>query len=108
MDSDHLLILCTAPSAEVAERIGRGLVEARLAACVNAMPGLRSFYRWRGEIAADDEVQLFIKTRLARFADVERYIKANHPYEVPEVIAVPVVAASQSYLGWLDAETSDG
>lgn len=106
MVSTAIVVLCTAPSEEVAERLARALLEARCVACVNLVPGLRSLYRWKGAVEEAHEVQLLIKTRRARFADVERVLRAEHPYEVPELIALPIVAASADYLAWLAAETA--
>ena len=104
---DHVLILCTAPNEEVGATLARGLVEARLAACVNLVPGIRSFYRWEGAVQDEAEVQLLIKTRSGRFAAVAGWIKANHPYTVPEVIALPIPVGADTYLAWLTAETGD-
>ncbi len=105
MDTKAIAILCTAPDMEVAARLSRGLVDARLAACVNAIPGVRSFYRWQGEVKEDPEVQLIIKTRANRYPDVERWILEHHPYEVPELLAFSIEAGSPSYLKWLEQET---
>lgn len=101
-----LVVLCTAPDAEVGARLARGLVEARLAACVNVIPGLRSFYSWQGRVQDDTEVQLFIKTRRGRLEDVERWIGEHHPYDVPEVLVLSVAGGSKPYLDWLRAETN--
>lgn len=101
-----LVVLCTAPDAEVGARLARGLVEARLAACVNVIPGLRSFYSWQGRVQDDTEVQLFIKTRRGRVEDVERWIGEHHPYDVPEVLVLSVAGGSKPYLDWLRAETN--
>ncbi len=106
MESTAIVVLCTAPSEEVAERLARALLEARCVACVSLVPGLRSLYRWKGAVEEAREVQLLIKTRSERFADVERVLRAEHPYEVPELIALPIVAASADYLAWLVAETA--
>ena len=105
-DSDLIVVLCTAPGQTAAERLARGLVEERLAACVNAISGVKSFYRWQGKIEADSEIQLIIKTRRGRFDDVVAWIRANHPYEVPEIIALPADNVSDDYLQWAIGETS--
>lgn len=105
MQDGPLLVLCTAPDADVGATLARGLVDARLAACVNIVPGLRSFYVWKGEVHDDAEVQLLIKTRRARFDDVRAHLAAHHPYEVPEIIALPIEAGAKSYLDWLDEQT---
>lgn len=105
-DDDLLVILCTAPDEGTAHELGLGLVDNRLAACVNAVPGLKSFYRWQGKIEADTEVQLVIKTRRGRFDAVAAWLKANHPYDVPEIIALPAERVSSAYLEWVIEETS--
>lgn len=104
--TDALVVLCTVPDEPTAERLARGLVEAHLAACVNVLGGVRSFYRWKGAVQDDRELQLVIKTRRARFDALAAWIAREHPYEVPEVLALPVVAGATSYLRWLDAQTS--
>jgi periplasmic divalent cation tolerance protein len=100
-EDDALIVFCTAPDAEVATLLARGVLERKLAACVNVIPGLRSLYWWQGELQDDSEVQLLIKTHRARFSEIEAFIKDNHPYEVPELIAVSIVAGSEPYLRWL-------
>jgi len=104
--SDALLILCTCPNAESASRIARALVEERLAACVNRVPGLTSVYRWQGEIHEDNEVLLLIKTQHERFESLRARIIELHPYDVPEVIALEIAAGHAPYLEWLRTETS--
>jgi periplasmic divalent cation tolerance protein len=107
MDSSALLVLCTAPAeGEAAVELARGLVASKLAACVNLVPGLRSFYCWKGELLDDREVQLLIKTRAEHFDAVARYIGEHHPYEEPEILALPIAAGSRGYLEWLFAQTS--
>lgn len=105
-DSDLIVILCTAPDEATAEQLARGLVEERLAACVNAISGLKSVYRWQEKIEADVEVQLIIKTQRHRFDEVATWLKANHPYDVPEIIALPADRVSDEYLQWAITETS--
>lgn len=104
--SDLLVVLCTAPDATVAERLATGLVEAGLAACVNVIPGIRSFYTWKGALERDDELQLIIKTRADRFAEVSAWIAAKHPYDVPEVLALTVADASRAYGDWVAAQAN--
>ena len=103
--SDALLILCTCPNADSASRIARAVVEERLAACVNRVPGLTSVYRWQGEIHEDNEVLLLIKTQHERFESLRARIIELHPYDVPEVIALEIAAGHAPYLEWLGAET---
>ncbi len=101
-----LVVLCTVPDAEVAERLANGLVESRLAACVNAISGVKSFYRWEGNLESEAEVQLVIKTRQGRYDELAKWIHKNHPYDVPELIALPAASVSESYLAWVIAETT--
>lgn len=104
-DDTPLVVLCTTPSADVGAALARKLVEAKLAACVNIVPAMRSIYRWQGETKDDAECQLLIKTRSARFAALEQLIRQHHPYDEPEIIALPITQGSASYLNWLRAET---
>ncbi|MBK1732968.1 divalent-cation tolerance protein CutA [Thiococcus pfennigii] len=105
MNDDPLLALCTCPDPATAERIARALVEERLAACVNVLPGITSLYQWRGRVERDAEVALLIKTVGARFEALRARLVALHPYEVPEVIATPIVAGLPAYLDWVAACT---
>jgi periplasmic divalent cation tolerance protein len=105
-ENELIVVLCTVPGEDAAERIGRGLVEARLAGCVNAIPAVKSYYRWKGEIEVDSEIQLLIKTQRGRFEELAEWIRANHPYEVPEIVALAADRVSESYLRWALEETS--
>ena len=98
-------VLTTAPNAEVGGLIARALVEARFAACVNVIPGVRSIYRWEGEVQDDPEVVLIIKTRADRCEALAARIKDLHPYDVPEVLVLPAVGGSAPYLAWIETET---
>ena len=100
------LALSTAPDAETGARIARALVEERLAACVNLVPGIRSLYRWQGAIQDDTEVMLVIKTRHDRVDALADRLRALHPYEVPELLALPVEAGLAPYLDWVAAEAA--
>ena len=100
------IVFCTVPNEVVAERLARGLVEQRLAACVNVIPGVKSFYRWEGEIQADDELLLKIKTTAAKREALFAWIAENHPYEVPEALSVRVEAGLPAYLRFVEAETA--
>ena len=102
--TDKIVVLSTCESAEEASKLARHLVEARLAACVNILPGARSVYRWQGEIADAAECLLVIKSRRDLFPRLREAIAGMHSYEVPEVVALPVVDGSESYLAWLDRE----
>jgi periplasmic divalent cation tolerance protein len=101
--SDRLVVLSTVGGEEEAERIAQRLVEQGLAACVNVLPGVVSFYRWKGRLERDVERLLLIKTRAERFEALREAIVALHPYEVPEIVALPVTAGHAPYLEWLDA-----
>lgn len=105
---DAVCIVMTAINNEAAaEALAQQLVEARLAACVQVMP-VKSFYVWQGESHREAEYLLLVKTRTALYAQVENFILANHPYEVPEILQVPVTAGAAGYLQWLQAGTLDG
>jgi len=99
--SDTLLVYMTAPSAEVAADIARTVVGEQLAACGNLLPGVRSIYRWKGEICDDSEVLVLFKTTSAGFEALRARIVAVHPYECPEVIAVDIRHGHAPYLSWV-------
>jgi periplasmic divalent cation tolerance protein len=105
--TDTIVILVTAGSEAEAETIARALVEERLAACVNILSPIRSIYRWQGKVVDDREWLLVIKTQTERFAAVEAKVKALHSYQVPEVIALPIVAGAEGYLHWLRESVSE-
>lgn len=100
--SDHLVVLVTAPDAAAAERIARPLVEERLAACVNILPGVKSIYRWEGKVEDGAETLLVIKSAARAWERLEARVRALHSYEVPEIIAIPIVRGSGPYVSWLD------
>ncbi|HVQ28726.1 MAG TPA: divalent-cation tolerance protein CutA [Vicinamibacteria bacterium] len=100
--SERVLVLSTVGSAEDAQRVATGLVEQGLAACVNVVPGVTSVYRWKGAVDRASEVLLLIKTRSERFEAVRQALVALHPYELPEIIALPIEAGHAPYLAWLD------
>lgn len=100
-----LLVLTNLPDRESAESLAQHLVEGQLAACVNILGPCRSVYRWKGSVEAADEVPLLIKTIEARYPALEAAIRERHPYEIPEIIAVPIVDGLPDYLAWLTAET---
>jgi periplasmic divalent cation tolerance protein len=103
--TDAVVVLVTAPTPERAAEIARAVVGERLAACGNVVPGLRSIYRWEGKVQEDAEALLVLKTTRARFDALRARVLALHPYDVPEVIALPVEAGSAAYLEWIAAET---
>ena len=106
MDPRVLLIMTTVPDLATGERLARLLVEARLAACVNIIAGVTSIYRWQGAVEQASEHQLLIKTSASRYVAVEEALRVHHPYEAPEIIALPVSDGSPAYLRWL-ADESD-
>jgi periplasmic divalent cation tolerance protein len=106
--TDKILVLTTCASEEEAKRIARALVERRLAACVNIVPGLRSVYRWRGALEEESECLLVIKSRRDLFDELRAGIESLHSYELPELIALPVVEGSEAYLNWLERELFPG
>ena len=103
---DALIALCSCPDTATADRIARTLVDERLAACVNRLPGVESIYRWNGEVQVDEEVLLVIKTSRVRYAALEARVVALHPYEVPEIIALEPAKVASAYAAWVAAETS--
>lgn len=104
-ENELVVVLCTVPDEGAAQKLAHGMVEARLAACVNALPGVKSFYRWQGKLHVDSEIQLVIKTRRGRFEELAAWLRANHPYDVPEVVAIPAERVSEEYLAWAVEQT---
>src|SRR2546423_1525258 len=102
--TDKIVVLSTSSSLEEAEKIARLLVEERLAACVNVLPGMRSFYRWKGKVEEGAEFLLLIKSSRGQFDKLRTALERLHSYEVPEVIALPIVDGSKNYLLWLEGE----
>lgn len=100
-----LLVIANCPDEACANRIALAVVEAGLAACVNLLPRVQSVYRWQGAIESASEVPLLIKTTAGRYAELEAAIRALHPYDVPEIIALPIAQGLPAYLDWLAAET---
>jgi periplasmic divalent cation tolerance protein len=105
MNADYLLVLCTCPDHGVANVVATALLEERLAACVNQVPGIKSLYRWEGQIEKDDEVLLLIKSTADRYDELEAMIRKLHPYELPEIIGVPLSAGSDAYFDWIKNST---
>jgi periplasmic divalent cation tolerance protein len=102
-----LLVVSNVPDAEAAERIAGSLLRKKLAACVNVLPAVRSFYTWEGQLESASECTLLIKTVEARYPALQAEIQALHPYEVPEIIAIPLAAGLPAYLQWVIKETQD-
>jgi len=105
-DTDVLVVLCTCPDEDTAAELAGGLVEERLAACVNVLPAIRSIYRWQGQTCDDAEALMVIKTTADAFDALQDWLLDAHPYETPEVIALPVSAGSAVYLGWVAGEVA--
>lgn len=102
--AEILFVYMTAGSPAEAERIGRALVEERLAACVNILPGMRSIYRWEGKVETGNEAVLIAKTRADRFDELRARVRALHSYAVPCIVALPLDRCDQPYLDWLARE----
>jgi periplasmic divalent cation tolerance protein len=102
----EIVVLSTADCMETAARIARTLVEDGEAACVNIVPGVRSIYRWQGKVCDDGELLLIIKSTQDRFEALRVQLKALHPYELPEVIAIPIITGDADYLRWLTANVA--
>lgn len=102
MTEDHCIVLCTVPDTATGEALSLQLVEAGLAACVNIIPGLTSIYRWQGKVQRDAELLLLIKTRRDRFEPLSAALRERHPYELPEIIAIPLITGLPAYLDWIN------
>lgn len=102
--TDKILVFTTCPSVEEARRLARLMVEERLAACAAITPGVESVYHWKGAIETAPEWQVTFKTKGTLFTALERALRAAHSYEVPEILAIPVMDGSAAYLAWMDDE----
>ncbi len=102
METKFIVVLCTVPDQSTAENIARKLVNEKLAACCNIVPGLQSFYFWKGEAQSDKELLLLIKTSSHIFKKLQNRITELHPYEVPEIIALPILIGNNAYLNWVE------
>ena len=103
-----LLVLTNLPDRAAAEKLADALIEQRVAACVNILAPCRSVYRWKGAVQHDEEHPMLIKTTAERYAALEAAIRAGHPYELPEIVAVPIERGLAAYLDWVAAETAPG
>jgi periplasmic divalent cation tolerance protein len=106
MKEELILCLCTVPDGATGRRIAHHLVETGIAACVNRIPGLVSVYRWETEVQEDDEELLLVKTRADRLEALANAIRQLHPYELPEVVAVPLTGGLEDYLDWIRVSSS--
>lgn len=104
-NGSEVVVFVTAATAEEAERLGRIIVESRLAACANILHGIRSVFRWENKINVENECLMLIKTTLERYPELEAVIRRHHSYTIPEIIALPVIAGSAPYLEWVREET---
>jgi periplasmic divalent cation tolerance protein len=102
--NDLLLVLTNLPDASAAEKLARHLVEARAAACVNQLAPCNSTYRWQGNIETASEIPLLIKTTRAAYPRLEQLIREAHPYELPEIVVVPIASGLPDYLEWVSAQ----
>ena len=99
---DCRIVFCTCPNMGTAEAIAKRLVGESLAACVNIVDGIRSVYQWKDKVESDDELLLIIKTSEGRYPALEAAIRDSHPYELPEIVCVPIVAGLAGYLAWIN------
>ena len=103
----HHIVLVTVPSLDVARQLAAGILERRLAACANLVPGVESHYWWEGEICQENEILMILKTTEARLVELETHVLEAHPYDTPEFVAWPLPTGSARYLEWLTANTAD-
>lgn len=106
MNTDYIIVFITAPGIEEGKKIGKALVEERLAACANIVPGITSIYRWEGKLESSDEVLLIIKTMKNFFEELKERTLRLHPYSVPEIVAFPIIEGNPSYLKWINESLS--
>ena len=106
--TDKIVVFVTCGNPEQAKKLAQSLVEKRLAACVNILPGVNSWYWWEDKVTEDQEVLLIIKSSRKKFAELEKDVQRLHSYAVPEVIAVQIVEGSENYLRWIEGSLQDG
>ena len=106
-NEEYAVVMTTVAGEEAAEELAERIVASRLGACVQALP-VRSFYKWKGETMRDREWLLLVKTRAARYGELEEFIRCNHGYELPEILRLPVSAGFAAYLDWIDQNTRSG
>ena len=105
MTTSALVVLCTCPNHGVANLLANQIIAARLAACVNLANPVQSVYLWQGKVEQSEEVQMIIKTRTELFEPLRQFIRSHHPYQVPEIVGLPVVMADEEYLSWIGEVT---
>lgn len=103
--TDKVVVLVTCSSADEAAKVAHAIVEQKLAACANLVPGIRSIYRWEGKVQDEQEALLIIKTTRARFAALRAAVEKLHSYSTPEIIALPIVEGAEKYLKWIEEST---
>jgi uncharacterized protein involved in tolerance to divalent cations len=103
--TDYILVFITASSEKEGEKIAGALVKERLAACANLIGGVKSTFRWKGEISSEQEVLLIAKTKDRLFEKLKKRVLELHSYEVPEILALPILAGFEKYLAWMEKET---
>ena len=104
--TELLLVMTSLPDMEAAKALARRLIDVNLAACVQLQPGVQSIYRWEGRVCEEQEVVLLVKTTAAQWPAISAFIKQNHPYDVPEIIAQPISHGHADYARWVIAETA--
>ena len=103
--TELLLVITSLPDMEAAKALARRLIDVNLAACVQLQPGVQSIYRWDGRVCEEQEVALLVKTTAAQWPAISAFIKQNHPYDIPEIIAQPIIHSDPDYARWVVAET---
>ena len=106
MEYQYIVVFITVDSQETAQKISDQLLTGRKAACVNIIPTVESHYWWQGKIESANELMLVVKTRAALLDELIKAVKENHPYTVPEIIALPIIGGNEDYLQWIDKETN--
>lgn len=104
-DINYVVVFITVSSLDEAKKISANLIDNKLAACVNIVPSVQSFFHWQGKVCDEQEILLVVKTRLNLFESLELKVKELHSYDVPEIIALPIIAGSKEYLKWVGDET---
>ncbi len=107
METKYITILVTTPDNTTAERIAYQLLEKKLAACINIVPNLTSIYKWMGKIETSQETLMIIKTKTELFEEIKKEIRRIHPYQVPEIISIPIQDGNKEYLKWIEEETTN-
>ena len=101
MKSEAIVVLTTVSDAEEAEALARKIIESKLAACIQILPPMRSFYWWKDKVQIDSEHLLLIKTRAEKYVELEKFIQINHSYDVPEIISLEAINAAENYIDWM-------